>query len=718
VTQDKFAADQGWAAKGSWRLNGVLAQMDPVTRAENGCPDTVELIAVLPNTAPGQVVQIEVTFEEGVFQPLQMVAGPVVPLDQFRIECVDQQNRAYNLTLSPENGVTVKNGPYQTITRYAGTLQGSGVELLGAIVFLTKQANSQLYDLDLFLHNGLADHVVGGIYFKSLTLFGLSGQTFYPKTCSKRPCGNGGVGQYNIAINGEYFWPKQAGLTRRFLVSPVGHVANRRELRYRQEFGGIAFHLDWNDSFGVAKTGVGHVTNTLTYWGQPGGAAYHGRDGLIHRSLDTYNAIRTSLETGEMNEGVGIYTDAYGPFHPFFIPSEGGVGGFWISHYVGTTLCVEEYAEHALVAAMNVERQPWVTLHSNGTPKTAADYAAEGGGTIQFDFAPFFLAINGIPAFKNATDYNVGNANREIETYSAHDASHQCRYNKPLQSLAYGGNDYLAKELLHQSAEINLLWLHLYPAIPGWSGGQSLAVMLEKAAATPHQGGILDRARCWGAEAVLMYYSLASPAWRENLVAWRQAMTQVITQSQMPTGWNHRVPGDSGNQVVVTAGLPTQYDIGQTFEIEFEDWLKRALLVTYPVGSANRVGLNRSILRSAKSFFETAISPEGNYMWYIAVGNNHGLAFTPEQLQFALTAGNAEIWQGWFVLNHAYLASQEMKLANANMWLMRALPYYVTAPSYAAKRDQLSQMATAYYDDHFPQAMGLMHSFEQNGGGI
>lgn len=694
-TPDQFGADG--VALGSWFINGVQAQVEPVSRAWNGKPDTVEVIAIVPNPAPNALATLSVNFQAGVAS----LPPAVFPsFGGFRLECVDEQNRIYNATLAA--GQVVKNGPFQRITRFATTLNGNSRRLLGAIVLVTQNFGSGLVDVEVFMHNGLADPVIGNIFFKSITIFGLNGQTFFPKLCSKRPCGRSNASSYQIASNGAYYWPKQAGLTRRFVVALAGHGVSRRELAYRQGYGGTAFQLDWTDSFGVAKTALGHVTNALRY------GTYYGRTALKKEAADQAASLRAALENGNTAEWVGVYSRPFGPFHPFYLDQQGAVSGFWIYHYAGWKQCSEDLAANYLFAAMNVERQPWNAFLAAGRPKTADDFAAEGGGTIQFDFAPFDFSINGIAAFRSVGDYNTGTASRGLDSYPPHDAQHQCRFLKPLQALAYA-NDYLAKELLLQAAEVDYLYLNLYPQVPGWSGGHNLRTMLANAIANPGQGGLMGRGRCWPIDGIMSFYHLATPAWRTRTANWISKMSECLIRSDMPTGWNNRFPGDGGSQVVVTAGLPTQYDVAQTFEVEFENWAKRSLIVGLSPYSRERNTLNHNMIRSANSFFNTAVYDGSNYKWFMAVGHNHGSAFTPAEL--GLQSGNSEFFQGWYVLNHAILAARELGQPD-QPWVEKALTYRTAVATTTAKLDQLSSLASESWNNHLPQAMGLMANLE------
>jgi len=714
VTPEKLGfANNIWSPLGSWFINGVQAQYEPVTRAWNGCPDTIELIAPV-SVSPGAIADLNVVFQSGVAQ-LPSVAMP--QLGSFRVECVDNQNRAYNYSFADANGVRVKDGPYQQITRFAGTLKDSAgsTELLGCIVLLTQDKDSNLIGFDIFFHNGLADKVIGNIYFKSVTIYSQTGHTFYTRNGHTRPCGQASPNTYKIAKDGSYFWPKQAGLFRRLLMKANGLSLNRKELTYKQDYGGTAFWLNWTDqSFGVTKTGLGDVTDAMQHYGNDDGLLYHGRAAMKKIFLEKYVAMRQALESGGIAEWVGIYSGAYGPFHPFYLSMQGAPSGFGIEQYAGYSRTLEELQQCELLLAMNIERQPWNTWHANGVPKTADDFAAEGGGTIQFDFAPYDYGINGVPAFIAAGDYNVGSADRSLATFENHDAAHQCRMLKPLQALAYN-NDYMAKELLQHAAEIDYLFLNLYPQVPGWSGGQNLKKMLADAKASPRQGGLMGRIRCWPMDGVMSWYHLAKPEWRARVEPWIEACAEMLGISQMPTGWNTRHGGDSGDQVVETAALPPQYDVGQTFEIEFEDWVKRCLLVGLSPTNRFRKVLNKMILRSAKSFFTTPIYSGTAYRWYIANGHNHGNAFTPGELQYALTSQGDEIFQGWFVLNHAFLASQETGDTSVD-WLAKALTYRAAVSTPQAKLDQLSALASDDWNYHLPQAMGLMQSLKPSPG--
>ena len=697
-----------WSPQGSWFMNGIQAQSEIVTRDASGIPDSIELVAQVGNLTPNVVNTLTYEFRAGV-PALAAFAFP--DLGWFRVECIDEQNRPYLFRFASSDGEVVKNGQYQRITRFASTLAGNGKNLLGVIVLLTQNAKSNLFDFEIFAHNGLVANVIGNVYCKSITIYSEAGHDFYPKACSKRPCGTAISGGYAIATT-NYFWPKQAGFTRRFVCAAKtdDFVLSTRQLAYRQVFGGTGFATQWPNSFGVAKTRLGAVTNSTRHYGFDGNT-YYGRAAIKRQSFEDFLTLRDALNRGDTAEWVGVYSIPYGPFHPFYFAQQGAVSGAGINHYAGWKLCWEELAANYLFAAMNVERQPWNTWRDSGTPKTVDDYAAEGNGVVQFDFAPFDFDINGVPAFRNAGDYNVGSSSREIAVFQPHDAHHQARFTKPLQALACN-NDYMAKELLGHAAEVNYLYLNLYPQVAGWSGGHNLKKMLEVARANQRQGGLMDRGRCWPVDCIMAYYHVASPQWRARIRPWIEKMTECLILSQMPTGWNNRRLGDGGSQTVVTAALPPQFDVAQTFEVEFEDWIKRCLATGLPSPNRFRTMLNHSILRSAKSLFTSNLYNGSTYRWFVAVGDNHGNAFTQDQLQRELSSGGNEIFQGWYILHFALLAAKELK-NEENNWLDIALTYRESVASPQLKAEQLSNWASETWNDHMPQAIGLMGELQQ-----
>lgn len=684
-----------------WTIDNVPAQVEVVTLNQDNKPDTVELIALVPNKAPnGRATYIAMPGVTSVPTDNTPIAG----WPALRVDFIDNKFNVY--TFSAGQSI-IQEGFYKSTQKITGTLQRvDGFKIVCVTICVTRYRNQPWYEFDFDFNNGL---LVGDIEFHSLSVSFGDGFMAYPMTGSLRPCSQTDGSRHYIAKPGNHFWPKQGPLQRRFIVTKPLSLT-RKYLEYLRGFGTIGFCLDWTDSFGPTKTGIGLPTNSMKIWGS-NNKQYVGREAQRRLAEENMSALKYCLEQGLKNENRGIYTTPYGPFHPYHINMQGAHGGFGIIHYSGESLCLEDYVANVCIAHMVSERQNWVMMTPEGKIKDTAYFVSAGNGVIQFDFAPYDWDINGVPEYINLPPFSVGNANKELKSWPPFDAQHQSRFNKPWQALAFLGNDLLAKRAMQISAEINLLYLNNEKQLPGWGDAHNLKGMLEKATAKPRQGGLMGRAQCWPVDAIMAYHAIAEPKWRSNNMAWVGAMTSMMMLSQMPTGWNNRVDPDWKTQVTETAQLPIQYDVGQTFEIEFEDWAKRCLAVALPISDRLRIALNKSIIKSATSFFKSAIYKNGSYRWYIAVAKNGGAPLAPTELTYALTAGGGEVFYGWYILNHAHLASKELNDKSIK-WLDVALTYRQTVTSYTAKRDQISLLASESWNNHMPQAVGLMCSLQ------
>jgi len=690
-------------SEGTWYIDDVPAQADVVSRRWNSTPDTVEVIARVPTKNVGGYATYNVTFQADITPP---PTGEFGNLPSITAEVIDEQGRSYNFFKIKRT--ILQDGAYKRVTELAGVLRrNDGLSLLGVVFYATQFEGETLFDLDTDFNNALVEQVIGNVYIKSLSVTIGDNYRLFPKVGSARLCGQLAAETYYVGRPDSYFIVKQAGFHRRFVATKTNDT-DRRYLKYRQAFGCLGFCLEWNDSFGVAKTGLGPITNDYRYYAQDG-LAYYGREGFKRKGKDDYNAIRIALATGHSSQSHSIYSTALGLFHPYFLNDQGSPGGNGIQQYIGYGLCIEEYMAWVCIAGMNADRQPWNAYYNDGRPKTDINFATEGGGIIQFDSAPFDFGLNGIPAFIHAGDFNAGSASRDIEQWAPHDSSHQCRYNKPIQAIAFLGNDWLAKRHLEMAAEVDMLYLNLFPQVHGWAGGMNLTKMLTDAHHRPGQGGLMGRTRCWPIDAIMAYFAVASPDWRDRITPWIQKMAECLIVSQMPTGWNTRHPADSHDQVITTAALPLSYDVGQTFEIEFEDWIKRCLWINMEPGDRSRNGLMLSNIHSATSLFLTPVYNGHVFKWFVANGHNQGNALSPSELAWALTSQEDEIFQGWYVLNHAYLAAQELQDTTVD-WLDVALGYRLAAASPAAKISQLNALASEEWNNHLVAAMGLMHS--------
>lgn len=699
--QDYNLVDGEWLPKNSWTIDGHPCEVETVTRRSNGCPDSIELIARVPSKNPGNIALYSVDEVPLVQSPNLSSATTFGPIT---IGCkVDGQSFTAVFSPSTHHKKVMRNNGLVKTTRYYDRLKNGSEELFGVHLYVTQSVADDSYEIDLRINNGTVENPLGGVYFQDITISTGDGRTIVPRLGSQRSTANSS----SIVRNGEWFFPKQAQFTRRYIFK--GQMSNA-ELDYRKKFGGLGFMIDgdrcWHNvkAFGPTKSLMGRYTNDYNWNG------IVGRQGAVASMQSRRDRLHNALKNGQANPTVSLDSGPFGPFHPYFKTSQGAHGGEEIDHVKGYSLSVQEYGENMAVNGANNERQPWTIYRNDGDPKTAENFASENNDIIPFVYGSHDFAINAIPEFKYAGDFNEGSANREIEIWKPHDSAHQVRYNKRPQTLVYLGNDSMAKDDMKMSAELNILELHLFNHLPnGWATQWTLKEKIEYAQGNTRNGNIAGRDFAWKVESVCAYNTIADEEWRRDHIRWFKKVAEMIVLSQMPTGWVTRKTGS--NQPVVDASFPQGIDVTQSFEAEFEDWAKMCLSMSTlkDVSDRHFRMMQRSILRSAKTFFKSIYDGNG-FPWYVGVGLANGPTFRLSELDYF--AGGNENSYGWFVMLFAHYAARELRQSKPEQWLEFATSYRIDSPSQEDRVNDLMRWGSTD-PDFLPAAMPLIGEIQR-----
>jgi len=685
---------------GQHLIDGIPCQQQVVTRDAHGASDSVELIARVPSKNPGGLSTYEVT--ESRF-PYEVGVPPMRNFAPITVDATTTDGQVWQATFTESDDYdVVKEGRFLTTVRGFKELDnGRGGKLFGVHIYLTFVEGDPNLSFDVRVSNANVESVLGGVYFTDLRVTTESRASIVPRMGSNRidSVRNGNVFWICEDAGYHHYFPKQASFHRRLLI--VNREISPDTLAWEKMHGGVGFSNAWHqkETFGVTKTRIGRYTNAFEYQN------FTGREAIREKLLDKALDVSAALESGGTNGGHGIYSINFGPFHPIHRENQGGPGGFEIRHYSGYELCSESILVERLRAHMYSERQAWNMYRADGTIKTVDDWAHENNGFVPFDFIPMDFHVNAIPAFREAGNWNEGDADDGITDYRPIDRAHQCRNNKPWQALVYLTNDPLARDELRMAAEVNLLCLHNYPNPQGWSSFSTLAEIAAVVTENPAQGHTnWRRDQMWQIDSICSYYAIADIETRSHLYAWMKLMTETILKSSMDTGFLSRV---NAGQVYDTADMP-DYDAAQAFELAFEQHAKMCLYAVAFRGRDSRYGnaLLRSVLVAAESLFESDIYDGNNYRWFVATARHHGSPLGQDELSRALTTGGNEIFQGWFVLSLA--AQAEIGLGRGRRmvrWLNHAKHYRET---HSDKVSRLFSWSEQSWNDHLPQAIGLI----------
>jgi hypothetical protein len=571
--------------------DGLVAptQVEVVSRYpnDNDGADVVEVIArvdVAPGTAPDATLHYEIVEHPHAIEPLalknhvmQLVTNPgmayVVAKDCFGHQYkVDLFEDVVTGPTQPGNTELLRAGQGAVTFRTYGTMEpenatvgaptGALAHLFGVHAYATTWAWTDSISLDLRVNNAASgddksspeDDPLGKAYFKSLELWVPSGWTVVPDVVdpffgSSRNEGNWTAYELVRPMSGGklHMMPSQSSLHRRVTLTTFGNEVQAQSI----------VDEEW---LGFCRRGASPTGGELYSWWNHQTSAYYpqrhrlpeldylGLSQIRSKVGQAFSASRNVLTSGN---GTGNYPydeSVLGWAHPWGVKYGGMTGGSEIFMYDG--FLVAESADrrgykHAQnTHRMYVSRQPDKLYDKDGEPTAVEDWLINGsqGKYVSMNF--FQVLMSGPDPFgltKSAgfqrnwvSTYGLqpGYENQLLQ-YSPIDFQHYVRINRSPKTLAWLGNDMLAKDDLRANAELFRLSYHEYPTSAGGAIiGSGLLADMNKANNHPGTGLWFGRGESWGLDSAMAAYSTGDDAYRAMTRPWFGKVADTIVQGQ------------------------------------------------------------------------------------------------------------------------------------------------------------------------------------------
>lgn len=512
-----------------------------------------------------------------------------------------------------------------------GGAQGTMPHMMGVHAYITHYAREDFFTLDLHVHNGMCGHdqetpiddALQKIYFDSLDLRVPQGwhvvQAFDDPFRGGAQT-EGGWRVYPLVkkfANGRmHVMPRQSQFWRRLVVTKNG-ARERAKTILRKE--NLAFCRA-----GTAPSGEAYYS-----WWNPETARYYpqshrlpsldhvGLEGLRAELAGEFNQVRGRVSSGEPG-AYPFMSGVLGWAHPWGSQYGGDVGGGEIFLYDGVTTAAsgsnDGYRLAQLMGRLYIDRQPTALYDVDGRPTRVMDWLHEQGNhgpwvPMYFFLRPFLpdsdpFGFNQAPTFQ--TDYvtSAGLAplyDGDLSGYMPIDFQHWIRYTRHLKTLAWLGNDSMAKDELEMAAELFRLSFHEFrnSNYDHIQNSGLLAKMIH-VADRPGQGVDIGRGESWGLDAALAAYATGTDEFRERYYPWFKKVMDVVVEGQSTcTGCIMSSPKDS-----ILGGL---YRVRQSYETAITENMIRGLKETVFAGhSENRSNALDQVI--AKSVY-ASVSP-------------------------------------------------------------------------------------------------------------
>lgn len=567
----------------------VPAQTEVVTwfpKQEKGA-DVVEVIARV-NIAPQHMGAARLAYTV-VFDPHE--AGRITTSEEVEtllassapvlIESRDAFGHAYSTDLlaplrTPGSDfLTLRAGEFlhqtrvhdwlEPVTRVAGS-QGTLPHLMGVHGFVTLYDREEFFGLDLRVHNGGSGHdpadprddPLGEVFFEDLRIDVPSGWKVMsavedPFLGTQTQLGAGRTSTPLVRhLPGDklHLMPVQAQFQRRLMIhrdDPV--VEERARAALREE--GLAFVLPARNDAG----------DELFSWWNPATARYFPQNqrlpeldflGVHELRVDLENQLQEVEKTLRLGN-IGpwpIVNEVMGWCHPWG-PSIGYLhGGSEIymidglrTAYAGSR---QGYLCHQRMQRMYTCRQSDTLYNADGRETRVEDWLEVDGHGVTYMPVWVFLTpvlfLGDSFGFGNAPTFQQDHvAARGLEPdyaarlreYQPIDIEHMVRYSRSLKTLAWLGNDALAKSDLRMQAELMRLSYDRFPQSPS---GQAIVTGMYFDATYVHEhpglGFNVNRGEGWAVDTVAAAYAMASPEWRQEVYPWFRTLITMFHRGQ------------------------------------------------------------------------------------------------------------------------------------------------------------------------------------------
>ena len=457
---------------------------------------------------------------------------------------------------------TLVYGTMMPQTSNIGAPSGALQHLFGVHGYFTSWAGEEVISLDMRVNNGASgldpatnmDNPLGVVYFQSLELWVKNGwnllqQAPGPMFGSSRSQGN--YTAYSIiepnADGTLHYMPSQGQFVRRLALCKIGQEAKANSLL---------------DSEGQAFCKRGNSPTSgqeLFSWWNPLTARYYpqrhrlpeldhlGGDAIRLKLKNQHAIIHTALTTGAAGGCIGVPNQGWA--HPWGAKYGGMTGGSEVFLFDGFLVAEgasnEGWRATQLTHRAYMDRQPDALYNKDGRPTELSQWLQQGpnGPYVNMYFYGRLLAGNDPFGFKVASKHQVTwvTANNKkpayqtlLAAFSPVDLQHVVRTTRSMKTLAWLGNDSLAKDDLRSRAEIFRLSYHQYPNnSTNKAQGGGLLDSFRAVTNTPGAGFKIGRAQGWGLDTVNAAYALGDSNYRQSVLPWYGVFTRTLSLGQV-----------------------------------------------------------------------------------------------------------------------------------------------------------------------------------------
>ena len=559
--------------------------------------------------------------------------------------------------------------------------------MMGVHAYVTAFRGQEFLGVDLHVHNGMdgldasssADDALDDLYFRDLVLRLPSG--WRAAFAVDNPAGgeNAVAGAWNnfqlIEERSDgrvHLMPKLARMARRLVIyKPAAEERALEQLNAGwQGFcaagdspNGNAYYSWWN-------------SETARYWAQNQqlpNLDYIGIENLREEFNSKCDLAETQFRTGASGPHP-IQSGALGWAHPWGVAYQGMTGGDEINILDGHLLAASASRRGYQYTQMRMrgycDRQPQALYGVDGDPTCVEDILVSGGGSETYMLGTFFHVPTGSAdpfGFQQApmqqaqsvlTAGTVADYAEELQDWMPIDYQHYIRFTKDLKTLAWLGNDAMAKDLLAASAENFRMSYHQYRNDSGgYTQVTGLRNSMDLVAQYPGQGLPFGRGESWGIDANLCAYAFQGEEFRTARRSWLNIICDTVVEGQSNCTGNieaYHIAHLFGGQAMVRQAMEasfidaTLWGMAATVFDGVDESRKNALL--------NAVVGNATATVSAPFWNETANAPWST----IACGPSD-----PSQGEYCLNVpsnfntGYVQTTEGYSSLAYAYQLTQD-----------------------------------------------------------
>lgn len=544
--------------------------------------------------------------------------------------------------LAPDNP---QSGPHATLPH-----------LMGVHAYVTLFSDADYFAVDLHVHNGLVgldandalDDTLGELFFDRLTLRVPEGWSILqayetPFLSDMHPAGNGTARALISSLpNGKlHYMPRQSRFVRRLMISTdAAHDEARSVLEHRH----LAFCLPGTGGAGALWSWWN--ASTARYFPQKFRLPTLDHAGLNNIAAELegeFEAVRSQVASGDPG-GYPFYSPVLGWAQPWGVAYGGMAGGDEINLVDGLRTAAsgarDGYRLHEIVSARYMDRQPNCLYKASGDPVCLDDILVTAGFGAPYSPSTFSASL-----LPNATQDFFGFGSAPDQLFVVRDSlrmpdyygelkkwepillSHMVRYTRTFKTLAWLGNDTLAKDQLHAVAELFHLYYHEFPnSSYGYVQGSGLLKREQYVDVHPHVGLDFRREEAWGLDATVAAYGFGERPYRESIYPWLERVFQVVQDGQSDCTGNIMASD-------IWVELDGRFKVRHGREVAFVDQALRSLAETVfrGVDDARAAEVETVMLRSVSASIEPPFwSPEQNGPWVVVGTGSYNPDLTPD----------------------------------------------------------------------------------------